>query len=86
MTITPAQARAARGLIDWSQRKLAATAGVGLSTVADFESGKRQPLPASLAAMRSAFEGAGVLFLARGREGEGVRLRRKPTATEDGSR
>lgn len=84
MTISVAQVRAARGLIGWNQRTLADAADVGISTVADFESGKRQPMPTSLNAIRRALEGAGVMFLARGREGEGVRMRRTPSTTQEG--
>ena len=35
--MTPAQCRAARGLIDWSQVKLAEVAAVAVSTVTSFE-------------------------------------------------
>jgi transcriptional regulator with XRE-family HTH domain len=34
------QSRAARALLKWSQRELADTSGVALSTVADFENDK----------------------------------------------
>jgi transcriptional regulator with XRE-family HTH domain len=39
--IVPAQIRAARALLDWSQQDLAREAGVGLSTVRDIESQRR---------------------------------------------
>ncbi len=39
--LTPAQIRAARGLLDWSQERLAKEADVGLSTVRDFERERR---------------------------------------------
>jgi transcriptional regulator with XRE-family HTH domain len=70
------QARAARGLLKWSQRQLAKESGVGLSTVADFENDKREPWPDNLAAIRRALEDAGVeLISAKGGKGVGVRLR-----------
>lgn len=73
--MTPAQCRAARGLIDWTQTRLAETAGVSLSTVRDFETGKRKPLAANIEAMRSAIEAAGVTLLDQDRRGGiGVRL------------
>jgi transcriptional regulator with XRE-family HTH domain len=52
----PAQSRGARGLIQWSQTQLAKKAGVSLSTVADFENGRRLPIPNNLAAIRKALE------------------------------
>jgi len=39
--ITPAQCRAARAILDWSQEKLAESAHVGRATIADFERGTR---------------------------------------------
>jgi transcriptional regulator with XRE-family HTH domain len=56
------QSRAARGLLKWSQRQLADESGVGLSTVAEFENDKRDPWPENLAAIRTAFEKAGITF------------------------
>jgi transcriptional regulator with XRE-family HTH domain len=70
------QSRAARGLLKWSQRKLADESGVGLSTVAEFENDKRDPWPDNLAAMRRALDTAGVEFIpAKSGKGVGVRLR-----------
>ena len=75
MVITPAQCRAARGLMAWSQDDLAANANVGNSTVRDFEKGRRVPLTENLIAIRNALEAAGVEFLAaRIGKGVGVRL------------
>jgi len=61
--MSPEQCRAARAWLDMRQAQLAASAGVALSTVKDFEGGKRAPIPATLAAMRAALERAGVSFL-----------------------
>jgi transcriptional regulator with XRE-family HTH domain len=69
------QCRAGRGLLKWSQRQLADNAGVGLSTVVDFENEKRESRPDNLQAVQSALEGAGIEFIpAEGRKGVGVRL------------
>ena len=76
MTLTPAQSRAARSLIGWSQPDLAEASGASLSTVRDFERGKRLPIANNLAAMRRALEEAGVIILDENGEGEGVRLRK----------
>lgn len=77
--MTPAQCRAARGLIDWSQATLAAHANVGLSTLKNFEAGRSAPMANNLAMIRAALEAAGVTLLAEGEMvdgGPGVRLRK----------
>ena len=61
--MSPEQCRAARAWLDWKQDRLAAEAGVGLSTVKGYEGGKSKPIGATLAAMRAALERAGVAFL-----------------------
>jgi transcriptional regulator with XRE-family HTH domain len=66
------QSRAARGLLGWSLLDLSKAAGVSVATISDFESGKRQPQPATLAVLRRAFEDAGIVFTPNGR---GVMLR-----------
>jgi transcriptional regulator with XRE-family HTH domain len=60
--LTPAQARAARALLAWSQQDLATNANIATSTVADFERGRRTPVPQNAEAMRAAFERAGISF------------------------
>ncbi|MEQ8652509.1 MAG: helix-turn-helix domain-containing protein [Kiloniellales bacterium] len=72
--ISPAQSRAARALIEWSQQDLAIKAGVGLSTVRDFEKGRRTPIRQNLEAIQRALEAAGVEFLDPNGWGAGVRL------------
>jgi transcriptional regulator with XRE-family HTH domain len=74
--ITPAQSRAARGLIEWSQSELATRANLGLSTVRNFEKGRRVPSVNNLAAIRQALESAGIVFIPENGEGAGVRLRK----------
>ncbi|MEW9614259.1 helix-turn-helix transcriptional regulator [Shinella sp. S4-D37] len=78
MTIDPSQSRAARGLLDWSQTKLAQMSNLSESTVRDFEKGRRTPSVNNLSAMRRAMEDAGVLFQDTGETvegGPGVRLK-----------
>ncbi|HMK90487.1 MAG TPA: helix-turn-helix transcriptional regulator [Methylocystis sp.] len=75
MSISPAQCRAARGLLDWSQQRLADASGVGNTTICNFEGGRSSPQPGKLSALRRAFERAGVAFMDRNGEGPGVRLR-----------
>jgi transcriptional regulator with XRE-family HTH domain len=67
VSITPQESRAARGLLDWTQAQLAHASLVGLSTVRNFESELRETTPANLAAIRSAFEKAGVIFESDGK-------------------
>jgi transcriptional regulator with XRE-family HTH domain len=78
--ITSAQCRAARGLIGWSQQKLAAEAGVGLVTVHQLEAGTSQPRRATLEVIRRALETAGVEFIEENGGGPGLRLRKGPRA------
>lgn len=60
--MTPEQCRAARAWIDWSQDDLARAASVSLSTVRDFEKGRRVPIVNNLTAMRAALEARGAQF------------------------
>ena len=64
--ITPAQVKAARALLAWSQQELAAAARVSQSTVADFERAARTPVPNNAAAIREALEARGIQFAAGG--------------------
>lgn len=74
---SPEQCRAARAMLNLSQTGLAKAAGVGRSTVADYERGARVPNPENLAALRRALKAAGVIFVAADDvAGPGVRLQR----------
>src|SRR5713101_1040074 len=64
--LSPAQVRAARALLAWSQQDLSKHAHVGVSTVADFERGQRTPVPNNSQAIRIALEKAGITFLPGG--------------------
>jgi DNA-binding XRE family transcriptional regulator len=76
--MTPAQCRAARGLLKWGQDDLASAASVSSVTIRNFENEKSSPQRASLAMMVHALEGAGVEFIAENGGGPGVRLRKVP--------
>ena len=80
--VTPAQCRAARGLLGWSQQELARQAGVGIVTVHQLETGVSQPRRATLDVIRRALESAGIEFIDENGGGPGVRLR-KPLKTEN---
>jgi transcriptional regulator with XRE-family HTH domain len=73
--ITPAQCRAARALISWSQQDLAREARIGIVTVHQLEAGVSQPRRATLDVIRRALESAGVEFIDENGGGPGVRLR-----------
>lgn len=60
--MSPEQLRAARNWLNWSQAELAMRAKVGLSTVKDYESGKRNPIPNNIEAMQRALETGGMQF------------------------
>ncbi|WP_114348369.1 helix-turn-helix transcriptional regulator [Mangrovicella endophytica] len=60
---TPAQCRAARGLLDWTQAELAERAAVSRSTIRDFEGGAHELHRASAEHVRTTFEAAGVIFV-----------------------
>ena len=74
--ISPAQCRAARGLLDWSQQVLAERAGVGIVTIRQLEADAKQPRRATLSVVRQAFEQAGVQFIDQNGGGAGVRLKK----------
>jgi transcriptional regulator with XRE-family HTH domain len=78
--MTPAQCRAARSLIDIAQAQLANAAGLGLSTVVDFERTRRSVSKEAVQALRNALEAAGVEFIDENGGGPGVRLRKPPSS------
>jgi len=73
--MTPAQSRAARGLLNWDLDRVAASAGVDAAAIRDFETEKQIPLAISHSIQR-AFERAGIEFLNDG--APGVRQRPAP--------
>jgi ribosome-binding protein aMBF1 (putative translation factor) len=79
--MTPEQSRAARGWLNWTQQDLADKASVGISTVRDFEAGRRQPIANNIAAMRRVIEAAGVELVDEGGEAVGIRRRQMPTGS-----
>ncbi len=74
--ITPAQCRAARALLNWSQQQLADASKAGVVTIRNFEGGKSSPINSTLEVLRRALESAGVIFVEENGEGPGVRLRK----------
>ena len=61
--ITPAQIRAARGLMDWNRQRLSTESGVPMSTLADYENERtKSMLSVNMGRIISAFERHGVVF------------------------
>ncbi len=77
-SVSTGQIKAARALLDWSQTRLAAAAGVSAPTVRRIEAKAAEfPERAEMAArIASALELAGVEFIPENGGGPGVRLRR----------
>lgn len=73
--LTKDVSRAARGLLEWSQRDLAAAAHVSESTVRDFEKGRRTPSHNNMLALERALAEGGVRIVpADGHGGVGIRF------------
>ncbi len=78
MEITPEQARAARGLLNWTQADLAERVSISAVSIRAFEKGGEMR-DSNKKLLRLTFEAAGVQFIAENGGGAGVRLA-KPTA------
>ncbi|WP_442754485.1 helix-turn-helix domain-containing protein [Methylocystis sp. JAN1] len=79
--MTPAQCRAARAFLDISQPELATAANVGVSTVRDFEAGRRTPMANNLKAIQVELESRGIIFV-NGPEADGVLLNNGPAESD----
>jgi len=75
--ISPAQCRAGRALLEMTQSGLAKLAGLGLSTVVDFEKQRRLVSTEAITAIQHALKLAGVEFIVENGGGPGVRLKRR---------
>ena len=65
MSFNPAQCRAARALLGWSQGQLAEASGVATKTIADFEREDRSPYERTLNDIHQALARAGVSIYER---------------------
>jgi transcriptional regulator with XRE-family HTH domain len=79
MAITPAQVRAGRLLIGWSQLKLASETGVSAATIAIFEDGEQQPAMLDMAVVERMLNDGGVEFIDKS-PGVRVKAARRSTA------
>ena len=70
MSITIAQIRGARGILNWSQQDLAQRTGISATSIGSIENGVTTPRASTLETIRSTFERNGIEFLGL----EGVRV------------
>ena len=78
--LDPAQIRAARALLWWTQEDLAKASGVGTATIQRMEKSKHviSGYVSTLVRLQEAFEKAGILFIDDDEEGGyGLRLAKK---------
>ena len=73
--LSPCQCRMARAAIGFTRPQFARRANISVSTLADFELGKRAPYERTLRDVQQAFERLGITFLEADEDGEGVRVR-----------
>ncbi len=69
MSITTAQIRGARGLLDWSQAELSRRTGISTTSIGNIESGHTQARESTLSVIKQILEDAGIEF----QESEGIR-------------
>ena len=75
----PAQSRAARGLLNWTQSDLKERSGIAKKTIVDFERGTTKPYKRTLTAIIATFEAAGIEFINRGVRKRASPERERPT-------
>ena len=80
MPISVTQIKAARVLLDWTQKDLADQSGVNRDTVANIESGRNVPQQDTYQKVVGAIEAAGIEFL----PGDGVRRKEAGVTTYEG--
>ena len=80
MSITTAQIRGARGVLNWSQSDLAARTGVSATSIGSIENGLSTPRENTLNTIKRAFENGGIEFIGK----EGIRQKTGNTRTLTG--
>jgi transcriptional regulator with XRE-family HTH domain len=63
MTITAAQIRGARGLLNWSQADLSDRTGISATSIGSIENGSTSPRESTIANIRATFEYGGIEFV-----------------------
>jgi transcriptional regulator with XRE-family HTH domain len=72
--LSPAQVRAARAWLNWTQDDLSARSGVSQKSIARYELELSVPYEDTLAKMRQAFESEGISFQFEGMIPRGIRV------------
>ncbi|MDI4237771.1 helix-turn-helix transcriptional regulator [Bradyrhizobium sp. Arg237L] len=75
--LSPAQVRAARSWLSWSQDELSTRAAVSQKSIARLELGRSVPHAGTLTKIQHAFENAGIEFLYRGMIATGINTRQQ---------
>ena len=73
--ITPAQCRAARALLKWTQKDLARESEVNEVTIRNFEIEKTMPMKGTILLLKVTLEDAGIEFIPTNGGGPGLRLK-----------
>lgn len=73
--MSPAQCRAARALLNWTQDELATRSQASVVTIRNFENEKSAPQRGTMVLLEQAFDRAGVEFIPENGKGAGVRLK-----------
>lgn len=82
--ITPAQIRAARALLNWSQADLAEASGVASQSIKNIERGVTDPRLSTAMTIKTTLEKAGVQFLNPGDPAKGPGVTLKAVETQAG--
>lgn len=80
MSITTAQIRGARGLLDWSQSELSRRTGISTTSIGNIESGHTQARESTLEVIRKSFEAGGIEFMPN----SGLRMKDQMVVTLEG--
>ncbi|HEU4838114.1 MAG TPA: helix-turn-helix domain-containing protein [Micavibrio sp.] len=81
MSITTAQIRGARGILNWSQQDLAQRTGISATSIGAIENGQTTPRESTLSTIRKTLENAGIQFLGL----EGMRIQNSYVQTYKGA-
>jgi transcriptional regulator with XRE-family HTH domain len=76
MPVTNAQVRMARAALNWTVRDLAEATGLHRNTISNFEVGRFEGDPETLAVIERVLREAGIEFIDENGGGAGVRLRK----------